>query len=198
MLDIGQAIYDIFSPLDAWGMLACIFIIFYIDAIVFPTLPELFAVIIFMVIPEAWFGLSILAVIAVAEVLGLSTLYLIVKKIHIPQIIEKAIHRYRDFLMVRDERMILLNRIAPIIPFIGAFVAICNWSFKKALAYTLIGGICKYGLIIMMSGMFFAYFSSKTAQNVTLAMIIIVIGVSFAISIARRKRMRKKNENSAR
>jgi membrane protein DedA with SNARE-associated domain len=198
MLDIGQAIYDIFSPLDAWGMLACIFIIFYIDAIIFPTLPELFAVIIFMVIPQAWFGLSILAVIAVAEVLGLSTLYLIVKKIHIPQVIEKAIQRYRDFLMVRDERMILLNRIAPIIPFIGAFVAICNWSFKRSIVYTLLGGIVKYGLIISMSGMFFAYFSSKTAQNVTLAMIIIVIGVSFAISIARRGRMRKKNENSAR
>lgn len=198
MLDIGQAIYDIFSPLDAWGMLACIFVIFYVDAIVFPTLPELFAVIIFMVIPQAWFGLMILATIAVAEVLGLSTLYLIVKKIHIPQIIEKAIHRYRDFLMVRDERMILVNRIAPVIPFIGAFVAICNWSIKKAIIYTLVGGMTKYGFIISMSGMFFAYFSSKTAQNVTLGMIIIIIGVSIAISIVRRGRMRKKNEDCTR
>ena len=196
MLDIGQAIYDIFSPLGAWGMLACIFIIFYVDAIVFPTLPELFTVIIFMAIPEAWFGLSILATIAIAEVLGLTTLYLIVKMIRIPQMIERAVHRYRDFLMFRDERMIVVNRVAPVLPFIGAFVAMCNWSFKKSIAFTLLGGMVKYGAIIALSGAFFAYFSSGTAQTVTIVMILVIIAASFMISLSRRRRMRKRNENS--
>ncbi|MDD1768616.1 MAG: hypothetical protein LUQ55_01370 [Methanomassiliicoccales archaeon] len=195
MLDIGQAIFDIFYPLGAWGMLACIFIIFYIDAIVFPTLPELFTVIIFMVIPQAWFGLAILATIAVAEVLGLTTLYFIVKNIRVPKMIEKAVLRYRDFLMFRDERMIVVNRIAPILPFIGAFVCLCNWSFKKSLAFTLLGGLVKYGVIISLSGAFFAYFSSGTAQTVTIVMILIIIVASFMISFSRRRKMRRKNEN---
>jgi membrane protein YqaA with SNARE-associated domain len=197
MLDIGQAIYDIFSPSGALGMLACIFIIFYVDAIVFPTLPELFTVIIFMAIPEAWFGLSILATIAIAEVLGLSTLYLIVKKVRIPHIIERAVNRYRDFLMFKDERMIVVNRVAPVVPFIGAFVAMCNWSFKKAIAFTLLGGMVKYGVIIALSGVFFAYFSSGTAQTVTIIMILVIIAASFVISLSRRRRMKKKNENSS-
>lgn len=195
MLDIGQAIYDIFSPLGAWGMLACIFFIFYIDAIVFPTLPELFTVIIFMAIPEAWFGLAILATIAVAEVLGLTTLYLIVKRVRVPQMVERAVCRYRDFLMFRDERMILVNRVAPILPFIGAFVCLCNWSFKKSLAFTLLGGMIKYGVIIALSGAFFLYFSSGTAQTVTIVMILVIIAISFVISFSRRRKMRKKNEN---
>ncbi len=176
-------------------MLACIFIIFYIDAIIFPTLPELFAVIIFMAIPEAWFGLAILATIAVAEVLGLTTLYLVVKKIRVPQMIEKAVCRYRDFLMFRDERMILVNRIAPILPFLGAFVCLCNWSYRRSLAYTLVGGMVKYGVIIALSGAFFAYFSSGTAQTVTIVMILMIIAVSLVISFSRRRKMRKKDEN---
>ncbi|MDD1767094.1 MAG: hypothetical protein LUQ27_00815, partial [Methanomassiliicoccales archaeon] len=190
MLDIGQAIYDIFSPLGAWGMLACIFFIFYIDAIVFPTLPELFTVIIFMAIPEAWFGLAILATIAVAEVLGLTTLYLIVKRVRVPRMIERAVCRYRDFLMFRDERMILVNRVAPILPFIGAFVCLCNWSFKKSLAFTLLGGMIKYGVIIALSGAFFLYFSSGTAQTVTIVMILAIIAISFVFSFSRRRKMR--------
>ncbi|MGD0057225.1 MAG: hypothetical protein ABSB83_05150 [Methanomassiliicoccales archaeon] len=196
MLDIGQAVYEIFSPLGAWGMLACIFIIFYIDAIIFPTLPELFTVIIFMAIPQAWFGLSLLATIAVAEVLGLTTLFVIVKSVRIPQVVEKAVKRYQDFLMFKDERMIVVNRIAPVLPFLGAFVAMSNWSFRKAIVFTLAGGIVKYGVIISLSGIFFAYFSSGTAQTVTIAMILVMIAASFVISLSRRRKMRKKNENS--
>ena len=197
MLDIGQAVYEIFSPLGAWGMLACIFIIFYIDAIIFPTLPELFTVIIFMAIPQAWFGLSLLATIAVAEVFGLTTLFVIVKSVRIPQVVEKAVKRYQDFLMFKDERMIVVNRIAPVLPFLGAFVAMSNWSFRKAIVFTLAGGIVKYGVIISLSGIFFAYFSSGTAQAVTIAMILVMIAASFVISLSRRRKMRKKNENSS-
>jgi uncharacterized membrane protein YdjX (TVP38/TMEM64 family) len=112
--------------------------------------------------------------------------------------IEKVVQRYHDFLMFRDERMIIVNRIAPIVPFLGAFVAICCWSFRKSIAFTLLGGMIKYGIIIAASGAFFAYFSSGTAQTVTIVMILVIMAVSFAISLSRRRKMRKRDENSSR
>ncbi|MDH7508531.1 MAG: hypothetical protein QHH00_03940 [Methanomassiliicoccales archaeon] len=192
MIDIGQVIYSYFLPLGIWGMLGCIFILFYIDAIVFPTLPELFTVMIFMTIPESWFGLAILGVIAVSEFLGLTTLYLIVKKIKIPHRIEKAVNKYKDFLVMGDERIILLNRIAPILPFLGAFVAICKWSYAKSVAYTFIGGIGKYGVILAASGLFFALLSTGTAQTITLLMILIIIAISFICAYLKSRRLKKK------
>lgn len=191
MIDIGQVIYSYFSPLGIGGMLGCIFILFYIDAIVFPTLPELFTVIIFMTRPETWFALSILGVIAISEFLGLTTLYLIVKKAKVPQRIQRAVNRYKDFLVMGDERMILLNRIAPILPFLGAFVAICKWSYTKSVAYTFVGGISKYGVILAASGLFFALLSTGTAQTITLIMILIVIAVSFVCAYFKSRRLKR-------
>ncbi len=195
MTDVGQMVFDFFSPFGPWGMLACIFVLFYVDAIVFPTVPELFTVIIFMAIPELWFGLTILGTIAVAEVLGLSTLYIVVRRIKVPRRIEGAVKRYRRFLVVGDERIILVNRVAPVIPFIGAFVAICNWSFRKAIAYTLAGGMAKYGIILALSGVFFAYLQTGMAQTVTIIMILVIIAISFVFSYIRSRKMRKANED---
>jgi len=187
--DFGQIIYDFFSVMGTPGLLFCIFLLFYLDAILIPTLPELFTVIIFMANPEPWFAVLILITIAVAEFLGLTTLYLIVKGVRIPHKIEAAVHKYRDFLIVRDERMIIVNRFAPVLPFMGAFVAICGWSYKKAVLYTLGSGVIKYGAILALSNIFFVYFSEGTAGTVTIAMVLIILAISMVVSLYRRKKM---------
>jgi hypothetical protein len=197
LLDIGEMIYEAFTPLGWWGMLLCIFVIFYIDAILFPTLPELFTVIIFMAIPELWFGASILLVIAIAETLGLTTLYLLVKRVAIPNWIRAAMDRYRSFLLISDERIILVNRIAPMLPFMGAFVGICDWSYRRSLGYTLLGGMVKYGLIIAASGFFFTVFSEGTAQNITLLMVLAFIALSIVASMLKKRRMDTSEDSAA-
>ncbi len=202
MVDIGQEIYHFFSGLGLLGWLIAIFILFYIDAIIFPTLPELITVIIFMAgiqTTSAWvLGISILVTIAIAEFAGLTTLYLIVKKVKIPSMIRRAVCKYQDFLIVRDERIILVNRIAPVLPFLGAFVAILDWSYRKSVVYTLIGGILKYGLILLLSSWFFEFLSKGMAEQVTLAMVIGILAASFALSIIRRRRMKRENANCPR
>jgi hypothetical protein len=195
MFDLGQSIYDALSPLGPAGLLACVFALFYIDAIVFPTVPELFTVIIFIASPYWWFGILMILTIMVGEVLGLTTLYVVVKKARVPEVICKAIRRYRDFLFVQDERVILLNRIAPVIPFIGAFVAISHWSYRKSIYYTIIGGVLKYGVILAISSWFFAFMAKGEATDLTFILIIIVLGISFAVSAYRRLRMRKTHED---
>lgn len=199
MVDIGQEVYQFFSGLGILGWLAAIFILFYIDAIIFPTLPELITVIIFIAgiqTNSAWvLGILIIVTIAIAEFAGLTTLYLIVKKLKVPKMVRRVVCKYRDFLIVKDERIILVNRAAPVLPFLGAFVAILDWSFRKSVAYTLIGGVVKYGLILLLSSWFFEFLSEGTAELVTMAMVIGILVVSFTLAMIRRRRMKRENAN---
>jgi membrane protein YqaA with SNARE-associated domain len=192
MADITSIIISIFNPTNVVGGLICIFLLFYIDAIIFPTVPELFTVGIFASqtqIDTLPFGLLILATIAVSEILGFCTLYYIVKKVRVPKLIQKAVDKFQAFLIYPDERMILVNRVAPIVPFLGAFSSICNWSLRKSLNYVLIGGIAKYGLILLASGLFIEYWARGTATVVVLVMVIGVIIASFIASYYRKKKI---------
>jgi hypothetical protein len=195
MFNLGQSIFDLLSPLGPAGLLVCVFALFYIDAIVFPTVPELFAVIIFIANPTLWFAGAMLGTIAVAEILGLTTLYMVVKRWQPPQVICRAIRKYRDFLFVKDEKAILVNRIAPILPFIGAFVAINNWSYRRSIYYTIVGGMVKYGVILAISGWFFTFMNQGDAANFTFLMIVIVLAISFIVSAYRRRRVRRVHED---
>jgi hypothetical protein len=189
MTDISQWIFDLLSPLGIGGLLLCIFLLFFIDAILFPTLPELFAIIIFSVHPTPWFAVEILATIAVAEVLGLTLLWLVVKNLHIPKKIQDALNHYTKFLIFQDEKIILLNRLAPVLPFMGAFVAVCNWSYRRCLFYTVIGGFVKYGIILTLSSIFFQYLESGVATTVTLILVLVIIAISILYSMRRKKKM---------
>ncbi len=192
MADITSIITGIFDPTRVVGGLICIFLLFYIDAILFPTVPELFTVGIFASqteIATLWFGSLILATIAISEVLGFFTLYYVVRKVKVPKLIHRGVDKFRGFLICHDERLILVNRVAPVVPFLGAFASICNWSLRKSLKYVLIGGFVKYGLILLASGLFIEYWDRETATIVVLTMVIAVIIISFAASYYRKKRI---------
>ena len=192
MADITSIITGIFDPTRVVGGLICIFLLFYIDAILFPTVPELFTVGIFAAQTEMstfWFGSLILATIAISEVLGFFTLYYVVRKVRVPRLIQRGVDKFRGFLFYHDERLILVNRVAPVVPFLGAFASICNWSLRKSLKYVLIGGLVKYGLILLASGLFIEYWDRETATIVVLVMVIGVIIVSFAASYYRKRKI---------
>jgi hypothetical protein len=201
MSSIGQIIVDFFSAYGIFGWLLAVFFLFYIDAIVFPTVPELFVVLIFIggqgIIPDYQWIIAILITLLLAEVAGLTTLYLIVKRVKVPRRIHSVVERYRDFLLVHDERMILVNRVAPVLPFMGAFVAILGWSFRKSIIYLVVGGLIKYGLILVASQYFLDYFSSGTATTVTLVMVFAFLAFSFVLSIIRRRRMKSDEDSPA-
>jgi membrane protein YqaA with SNARE-associated domain len=189
MVDIFQPIVDALTALGDFGLIVCIFLFFYIDSVIFPTLPELFAIGFFMVHPTPDFAVLILLTIVVSEVLGLATMYYIVKSIGLPRRIQAVLEGYADLLIVRDERVILLNRVAPIIPFTGAFAATCHWDFRKCIAYTVIGGVVKYGAILAFSTVMFSYLGSNEAKIITMILILTIIGISIALSLRRKKRL---------
>ena len=190
--NIGQIIYDLFGDNGDLGVLLCIFLIFLLDALLVPTLPELFFILGFMAGAEhntpIVFGCELLLVAILAELVGILSLYYVVKHIRIPKKIEKLVDTYTKFLVMGDERLLLLNRIAPMIPFAGAFIAIAKWDLKKSMFYIVLGCVLKYGIIMLLSNMFLDFFNSDQAQLFMIIMIVVVIAVSMVLSIVVKKR----------
>lgn len=191
-MNIGQSIYDLFGGNGEIGILICIFLIFLLDALLIPTLPELFFVLGFMAGAEyrdpLVFGGELLLMAILAEVVGIFSLYYVVKHIRVPKKVEKLVGTYTKFLVMGDERLLLLNRVAPMIPLAGAFIAISKWDIKKSMFYIVIGCVAKYGIIMLLSNFFYDFFSSGEAQTFTLIMIFAVIGVSLVLSYIMKKR----------
>ncbi|MBQ2486186.1 MAG: hypothetical protein II518_03905, partial [Candidatus Methanomethylophilus sp.] len=187
-MNLGQAIYDLFGANGEWGLVLCIFLIFLLDALLIPTLPELFFVLAFIGGANyghpLLFGVELLIAAVIAEQIGIFSLYLVVKKYNhkIPKKIQSALDKYTQFLVVSDEKLLLLNRVAPMLPFAGAFVAILNWSVPKSAFYIAIGCIVKFGFIMMLSNFFYNYFQSEESQIITIVMILAVIAVSIVLS----------------
>lgn len=171
------------------GIVLCVFLLFLIDALVFPTLPELFMVLGFGANPTPGFGLILLAAAIAAELIGVFSLYFVVSRIRVPERISRIVNKYIDFLVFSDEKIILVNRVAPMIPFLGAFIAIVDhWDKRKCALYIVIGCIAKYGVILLASGFFLNYLGSDTAQSVTLAFIFAVLIASFIASFVKKRK----------
>lgn len=182
---------DIFGPYGWGGLLLCVFLVFLIDSMIFPTLPELFTVIAFMYDPSLLWGFAIMLVILAGEFIGMTTLYLVVEHIRVPHRVQVIATRYVNFLILGDERLLLVNRVAPMIPFCGAFVSIMeNWTYRRALMFLISGATLKYGLILLASGFFYAFFSGPQAQVITLSFVGVMIVVSFIYGYIRQKKMR--------
>jgi len=188
MFSIGEWLFEVLGESGALLLILCIFLIFLIDAMFFPTLPEFFFIAAFFYDPTLAFGLFLLAAAIAAEMAGMVALYLIVGKLRVPKRIDKAVKGYLNFLVLGDERLLLLNRIAPMIPFSGAFARIAGWDLKKSAFYVLVGCLLKYGIILIMSNFFHQYYSSGDAQTYTLIFIAAVIIISFVSSFILKKK----------
>ncbi len=186
-MNVGQFLFDLFGPDGGWGVVLCIFLIFLIDALLFPTLPELFFILGFSYNPSIGFGIELLAAAVVAEWIGIFSLYYVVKHIRIPAKVTRVVDKYVNFLVLKDERLLLLNRIAPTIPFAGAFIHIAGWNLKKCWFYITLGCILKYGVIMLLSDQLYKYYA-ESAQTMTIILLVVILAISFALSYIVRKR----------
>ena len=191
-MGIGDFVYNLFGDNGEWGLLLCIFLIFLLDAFLFPTLPELFFVIAYMGGQEYGGGLlfdaGLLMAAVAAELVGIFSLYYVVKHIRVPKKIEKLFNMYTKFLLLGDERLLLLNRVAPMIPFAGAFIAISKWNPYKSALFIVIGCVMKFGVVMLLADFFYSFFGSSEAELFTIIMIFTVIGISMAASVIVKKR----------
>lgn len=188
-MNFGDWLFSLFDGFGPEWVLLCIGLLFLLDALLVPTLPEVFFIIGFDRQPTALFGAELLGVAIIGELTGIFTLYYIVKHIRVPKKISRIADRYVNFLIVSDEKALLMNRVAPMIPFAGAFIALVDsWDPKKCVFYIVTGCILKYGAILLASGFFYSFFTGRMAQQVMLIFIIAVIVVSFVASYVKKRK----------
>jgi membrane protein YqaA with SNARE-associated domain len=196
---IGDFIYDLFHGLGPVVALLALFLIFVIDAAIFPAIPEVFAVLFFLANPLpdesaiVW-GLAILSMAILGELVGNTVLYLVVrnllvKKKRVPRLLERMMKRYVKFLVCKDERIILVNRVAPVVPMVGAFMAVCSWDYRRSISYVFVGSVVKYSFLLILVGSFGIVYERETAQIISIVAVLAVIGISGLLSLIYRRRM---------
>ncbi len=187
---IADVLLDFFQQFGPVAILFGLFLIFVIDSSIAPLFPEIFILILFMARPTVPWATGLLGMALVGEVVGNTILFLLVAKTKTPQFIQKIIQKYVAFLVFEDEKIILVNRFAPVIPFMGAFIAACNWDYKRSMVYTIASGFLYYVILLTFSGLFYTYLTNDMASKVTWGLVGAVILISF-ISSAIQKRRKK-------
>lgn len=183
MAPLADSIFEFFSSLFGGlgfeGVLLTLFAVFFVDSTLFPLVPEAFVILFYSLEPYlsqsgplGW-GLIILTIVVVAEALANAALFLVIRwKAHrIPGVVKRAMNRWRGLLILQDERAILMNRIIPIMPFMGAFIAVSPWQPRRAFEYVVLGGMAKYAALLVIVGSL-QIVDVTTARRVMLLLII--------------------------
>src|SRR3989442_9239781 len=188
MASLDQFLAALFGSLGPTGSLMALLLIFAVDAALFPALPELWIVITYtyrpdVMDPTVW-AVLLLAVAIAGDVLGTSALYGAVRRwvVHrrrMPRWLERAMQRWTSFLLVQDERVILMNRAVPVIPMVGAFIATLGWDYRRSMAYGAIGGLAKYAILLYVVFAIGLAYDVATARWITLSLVVVVVGLSF-------------------
>lgn len=178
-IDILDQLLHYFEGFGPVGLIVFLFIVLYADAMLVPTLPELFVMTFYSTNPTLGWGLLLLAVVCAAEVSSNTTLYLVVRRFGLPGRLKRRMKQWVAFLAVSDERAILVNRVAPVVPFMGAFIATMDWDLRKSILFVFIGAFVKYAILIALVDVLFEVFDGPTARNFTLLAIVVVVAFSF-------------------
>ncbi len=187
---IGEEIIDTFASLGDIGMIIALVAIIIIDGTGVPTLPEVWMVWIFGVhFDSVGWAVTLIIVASIASLGGNFILYSIVKFIGMPKRIQKVMRKYTDFLIVSDERLLLLNRVAPLVPYTGAFIAVHDWNLKKCVVYLLVGALAKSTVVIALAAFSYDNLKQDVAPWVALIAVIVVLLASLIASLIYKRRI---------
>lgn len=199
MASLDELLEALFASLGPAGSIVALLLIFAVDAAVFPALPEVWILVTYSfrpagLAPAAWAVLLLLVAVA-GDVLGTSALYAFVRRVlvqgrRMPRWLESGMRRWTEFLFVRDERVILLNRVAPVVPLVGAFIATLRWNFPRSILYVAAGGLAKYAVLLYVVFAIGVAYDVGTARAITLGLVVAVVAASFLGSRFLRRRMR--------
>lgn len=198
MASLDEFLAALFGSLGPAGSLIALLLIFALDAALFPALPEVWIVVTYtyrpgVMDPTTW-AVLLLAVAIAGDVLGTTALYGAVRRWAVqrrkmPRWLERAMQKWASFLIVRDERVILMNRAVPVVPMVGAFIATLGWDYPRSMAYVAVGGVAKYALLLYIVFAIGVAYDLATARWITLLLVVAVVAASFVASSWRRHRI---------
>jgi uncharacterized membrane protein YdjX (TVP38/TMEM64 family) len=195
---IGSYIYEATGG-NIYLLLLGAFLIFYFDSMVLTILPEILILTFVGAKPVEvstfiWLVL-LLCMATFGDVAGNYTVYLLFKKVkRYHNWVHDKLQRYVSMLVLKDEKLILLNRVAPALPMCGAFMAACNWDVKKSLFYIYIGGVIKYSIILFFFGFLSFIYPEDTALWITLISVAVFLVISFFLGKKEQKRLMEKGK----
>lgn len=194
-MDIGGEILAFFEGIGAIGLVVAFALISFLDGFAIPTLPEAFLMFIALsnvgVSAPVW-GVILVTVGVISAVSAQALLYSIVKKIGMPRRVDRLMNKWAKFLVVSNEKLAFVNWLAPVIPFTGAFIAVCRWKPRLAFIYSVLGGIVKMSIIVSIALLFPLLVDRGTVASASIILILVVLGVSLAVTFIRHKMIEKK------
>jgi hypothetical protein len=190
---VGEIIYDITGG-NIYLVMLGVFLIFYLDSMWITLLPEVLILFFFAIphpdVPLVTWALLLLLMANLGDVTGNYTVYILFKKwdwFH--KKVSAKLRKYVGFLLLKDEKLILLNRLAPAIPMCGVFIAACDWDIKRALFYIYLGGLIKYSIILIIFGFLDWLYDPDVAFWITLISVIAFLIPSFFLGRRKQKRL---------
>jgi membrane protein YqaA with SNARE-associated domain len=184
---LGDA-FAAFSSFGPWGMLVGLFVVVFFDSMVIPVGPELLAIAIYSTNLDVGWAALIVATVTSAQVSGTSLLYLIGRRPKVlPKYMKNIMIKYKSSLVINDERIVFVNCFVPILPFLGAFIAVSNWDYKKSMFLVAIGGAVKYSLFLSLSRTFHYLFVQGIAQKVSLLTVLGLLVISGLYALHKRR-----------
>ncbi len=187
-MTILDQLFAAFASYGPPGMLTLLLVVVFLDAIVIPLGPELLAIAIFSTDMRLAWAAPIVAVVAVGQVGGTTLLYLVGRQPNLlPNYVRRVMIKYKSSLLIKDEKIVFVNCFVPILPFLGAFVAVSNWRYTKAMALVVLGGVLKYSLFLSMSRSFHYLFETGIAQIASILTVLCLLVVSGIYAFRKRK-----------
>lgn len=191
---IGEEIIGFLQQFGITGFIFAIYIIFIVDSVIFPSLPELFFLIAFLINPVLKWGFFLLMLALFGIFCGNTLLYIFAKKTKIPSFIKEIMKKYSRMLIFGDERILFMNNMIPVLPYTGAFIAVNKWNYKKSIFYIESGAIIKLSILLLLSNSFYILFAKGIAERATIALVLITISISFILSYMKKRKMEIKGE----
>jgi len=184
-----EFILSFLAPLGPVGLFAFLIIVYVIDAFALPIFPDVIYSFVFMADPTLEWGIIIALAVVIGENTGMIILYYIAEHMNLPHRIKRVMQAYGDFLIVSDERMLLIQRVAPMLMFTGVFVSVLeNWKLSRALFYNTVGCITKYILLSIVYYFFFQTLSLEEAQRYSLILTISVMAICLFLSYLKKRK----------
>lgn len=193
----GQEIIELFEAIGAIGLVLAFAAISFLDGFAIPTLPEAWLIFIALSntgVPVLIWALSLILIGTASAVTAQILLYSTIKRVGLPKRLKGWMNRYAKFLIVSDEKLAFMNWLVPVVPFTGAFVAVCNWHAKKAFLLSTAGGMTKMTLIVGIAITFPLLINAETVGDASLILIIAVLLASLSVTYWKRRRMRREAE----
>jgi len=176
---------------------AAVAVVLLLDGLGIPLMPELSVLFAFSLRPTWGWAMGLVALVATMEVLAAALLWLLVGLLGLPRWAERLMGHYTRLLLVQDERLLLVNRVVPILPMAGAFVRVHDWRLGRSLLFIGIGSALKYGALVALAGAAYAFFSSDWALYVSLGLAAVFLGTSWGFALRARRRQARIEAASA-